>query len=456
MYCVVVGDIVDSRGIDPDTDIRKRVTEAIQNAFDRINTDHIGSLMAPFGMVRGDAFEGVMLTQYHAPQIIQDIIKAVYSVEKTTIRISVALGHLTVTSEDRNKTDGPAFHTAFANLEKLKKRESTHWLQVSFDIGSLAQSLVDSHLALMTALTEGWTDKQREIVWAMEKYGSMQKVVGKQLGISPSVVNKQLKAANYEAYRQAWEGLTDYLINMDAYTIEDKPVVEKSYVPYFNMGVTAFELERDYAVALALFQKALEIAKSELEKNDPLLIPIYNKLARVSYLIKEYENAERFVNESIHLQDRMSKTRMQYAETLLIKAEICTAIGDYAAAKRFFQNAVDVARHIFGDAHDFVGNIYDSFADMYIRMEEYEEALKYYDMNLTMNMNADEILPLNYAITLSNIAYCHHKAKNYEQALHWAKEALSLYETMLLPSPKYTDHLHVFISNIKKDMEDAR
>jgi len=387
MYCVVVGDIIDSKRIDPDTDIRKRITAALQNAFDRINTDYIGSLMTTFGMVRGDAFEGVMLTQYHAPQIVQDIIKAAYSIEKTKVRISVVLGPLTVTSDDRNVTDGPAFHTAFANLEKLKMCKSTHWLQVSFDIGSLAQSLVDSHFALMTALTEGWTDRQREIVWATEKHGGRQKVVGKLLGIPVSVVSKQLKAANYEAYRRAWEGLTDYLIKMDEYTIEGKSIIEKSYVPYFNRGLHEYERQHNYAGALTHFQAALDMAKNELEENDPLFIPIYNKLAWMSWLEGNHVDATRFIDESMRLQERMPKSRINYAETLLVKASLSRSIKDYSSSKVFFQNALDIAQSILGDDHPFIADIYNNVALLYQDMGEYDEALKNFGMTLAIEKN---------------------------------------------------------------------
>jgi len=444
MYCVVVGDIVDSRAVD--TDIRKRITTALQSAFDRINTDYIGSLMTTFGMVRGDAFEGVMLTQYHAPQIVQDIIKAAYSVEKTKVRISVVLGQLTVTSDDRNIADGPAFHTAFEKLEKLKTRESTHWLQVSFDIGSLAQSLVNSHLALMTALTKGWTNKQHEIVWAMEKHGGRQKAVGKMLGIPPSVVSKQLKAANYDAYRQAWEGLTDYLINMDEYTTEDKPIIEKSYVPHFNRGLYELERQRNFEAAQYHFQIALNTAKNEMDKDDPLLIPLYNKLARASIFTEKYEDASRFINECMRLQEKMPKARMQYAETLLIHAELNHVIKDYLAAKELYQKALDIARELLGDDHDFTGSMYNSYASLHYHMSDYDEALKYFKMALR---NTKEERSIDYATMLSNIARCHYATKNYKQATLYAEEALILHEENLPPNHKYIKSLRQLLSDLK-------
>lgn len=312
MYCVIVGDIIHSTKIDPG--IRKMVTTALQDTFDRINTDHIGSLMATFGMVRGDAFVGIVLSQCHAPNIVQDIIKAAYNVERTKMRVSVALGQLTIISDDRNIVDGPALHTAFSNLEKLKQRKSDHWLQVVFDMGSLSQPLIDGHFALMTALTKDWTDKQHEVVWAMEKYSGRQNVVGKMLSIPPSVVSKQLKAANYKAYRKAWEGLTDYLMTMDEYVVGDKPIIEKSYVPYYNAGLREGDNQKKFTTALSYFQKALEMAKNKLDKDDPMLIPIYNKLARTSLHAEQYEDAGTFIDEAMNLHEKIPKERLLHNE----------------------------------------------------------------------------------------------------------------------------------------------
>ena len=437
MFCVIVGEIVDASTLAPD--IRKKVATAIQSSFDRINTDYMGSLVATFGMTRGDTFEGAFLAQYHAPQIIQDIIKAAYNVGKTIVRISVAIGNLTVTSDDRSTADGPAYSTAYANLEELKKRESTHWLTVALDVGPLGQALVDSQLGLLSALTEGWTEKQREIVWLVERHGGRQKIVSKKLGIPASVVSKQLRAASYTAYCQAWAGLKEFLIKLDEYTIADKPVIEKTYVPFFNMGLYELETKKDFGAALSHFHKALELAMDMLGKKDPLLIPIFNKLARTSLFMEEYDNAAAFIKESLGLQEKMPKRRLQHGETLLIKADISIDTKDYSAARKLLQQALDIALDILGDSHPFVGEIYSSYAFMYQTTGDSEKALAHFEMIQAIKSKyINEISPVDYATTLYNIAVCHYYARNYTEAVNYAEEALTLFEENLNPS-----HAHV-------------
>ncbi|MCL2421751.1 MAG: SatD family protein [Defluviitaleaceae bacterium] len=454
VYCVIVGDIVNSRGLEPD--IREKVTQAAQGIFDRINTDYIGSIMAEFGMVRGDAFEGVMLTQYYAPQIVQDIIKAIYRVAKTKVRISVALGQLTVTDGDRNKTDGPAFHTAFDNLEKLKERQSEHWLQVSFDIGPLAQPLVDSNLALLTALTEGWTDKQREVAWAVEAHGGRHAVASRFLDIPSSVVNKQINAANYNAYKQAWDGLTDYLVNMDEYVTRSIPVSEKSYVPYFNIAQHKLDKKADVEDALPFLKESLKLAKQDLDANDPLLIPILNKLALTYSLLGKNNDAHKAVHESLQLQAAMPKIRIQYAETLYIKARLEYDSNDFLSASGLYQDALDIAHSILDDSHPLFGDIYSDYAILFRDMGEYEKALKYCHVALSIEKDNIYVPPVSYANTLLNTANCYYAAGDYKQALAFAEESIGLYQDNLPSNHIQIAHAQSVLSSIKKQQKGDR
>jgi tetratricopeptide (TPR) repeat protein len=351
MYCIVMGDIVNSRTLGAAT--RQRAARAAQAAFDSINTKYMGSLIADFGMVRGDAFEGVILTQSFAPQIVQDIIKAVYAVEKTIVRISVVLGELSVIDGDRNKTDGPAFHRALEKLSEIKKANSPHWLQVHFDVGSsLTQGLVDGQMALLAALTERWTDKQRKIVWEMESLGGSQKAVARKLEATPSVVTKQLKAAGYEAYRMAWDGLTEYLAKMDEYMAEGKPAPPQSYVPFFNIALRKAS-HHDFAGALKPAKKALALAKQGTGETQH--VAIYNLLAEIYTNIKQYKNAARSISEALRIQAPMPKARLEYAKTLEAKAQLCLATRNFKDAKMYYNEALSTARNVVEAGHPYIG-----------------------------------------------------------------------------------------------------
>ena len=185
MYCVIVGDIIRSKSLDQER--RNESTDAITRILDQINSKYENSILANFGIVRGDAFEGVLFSQQTAPKIIQEIIMGLYE-ENVRVRISAAVGELSVVSAERNKADGPAFYSALNRIEELRKVDSDHWFQISMLIDSMAQPLVDGLLQILTALTKGWTQKQAKVVWTMIRCENKQSLVSEKLGRSESVV----------------------------------------------------------------------------------------------------------------------------------------------------------------------------------------------------------------------------------------------------------------------------
>ncbi|MCL2811145.1 MAG: SatD family protein, partial [Clostridia bacterium] len=243
MYCVIMGDIVHSKLLFVES--KGLAAKQIKEILDDINVKYANYILAEFGLVRGDAFEGVLYTQRFAPQIILEIIKSVYKINGTIMRFSAVMDTLTVVSSDRNMANGPAFHEALEQVDTLKKKKSNHWLQVSFVTDTIAQEMVESIIGLLTALTKKWTDQQREISWAMDEYGQ-QALVSKRLGIAPSIVSRQLKAANYSEYSLAWKSLEAYLEKAEEASIPKEVDKEPGYTVYYSVAKRKFE-QRDYA-----------------------------------------------------------------------------------------------------------------------------------------------------------------------------------------------------------------
>lgn len=435
MYCVIVGDIINSQALEGD--IREAVTQKIKDTLNRINTDYMPYTLAEFGLVRGDAFEGVLLSQEQAPKIIQEIIKSLYRVERTKVRISVVVGQLTIVSSDRNETDGPAFYKAIENINKMKEQKSDHWLQVSFDTQTVAQPLVDSLIALITALTKGWTDKQRSIVWAMEELSEQPHLVGRKLSMSTQVVNKQLKAADYEAYHKAWANLEQFLGDFEELSIDASLKHEPGYSGYYSAALRK-DKQRDFDGALPLIKKSLELAKSELGEKSPQLATIYNTFADILREIKLYEEAEEAITTSLRLQEPLSKNRLEYATTLSIMGRLQVEIyKNLDKAMDYYKKAKEIAINAAGANHPFV-NIYNSdIASIFYIKREYNQALKYHFETVKFAREHANDNPLNLATYLHNIALCYYEMGETENALINAEEALKICRNNLPNNHKY-------------------
>ena len=444
MYCVVMGDIINSRGLDDK--VREEVTRVAKSTFDRINARYRGSFLANFGLVRGDSFEGVLLTQHYAPQIMQDIVKAFYRVKKTLVRISVVMGQLTVTSPDRNEVDGPAFADVMEALVKIKERGSKHWLQVSFDVGTMGRALISSQLGLIMALTERWTDKQREICWTAEeieghevysrdiimnqeffglevnkpnneptkiKKQELYRLVANKLGSTPAIVKKQLNAASYEAYRQGWEGITSYLIEIDEHTAADKEIIQESYIPYFNMGKRRYNQYND-SEAVLLLEKALLLAINELGDNDLQLISIYTMLADAYIRISEHIKAETMIQSSLTLQESQPKTE-RYIEVLQIQASLFFHKSDYDKAIIVADEAVSIASDLLNQDNSLWCSLYNILAVSYGGKSDYNSALIYLNKELSFAKQVSTD-PIASAVVLINIAVCISRASGSDKA----------------------------------------
>ena len=453
MYCVIMGDIINSRSLSDE--VREKVTQAAKMAFDQINSRYRGSFLANFGLVRGDSFEGILLAQHHAPQIMQDIIKTFYRVEKTLVRISVVMGQLTITSTDRNEVDGPAFVDVQAALAKIKERGSKHWMQVSFDVGTLGRELISSQLGLITALTERWTDKQREICWIAEeieghedypkettKKLELYRLVAKKLNSTPAVIKKQMTAAYYEAYRQGWDGIESYLMEIDEHVDKDKSIIEESYIPYLNMGRRKLD-QHNFNEALPLLEKALSLAIDTLDENDLQLAIIYTCLATAYTRTKNYGKAEAMIQSALLQQMTQPKTE-RYIETLVSQANLYYRESEYTKSKAILEEAIAIASDLLNSAHPLWSDLYNDLANVLDGMGYNNAAHEYY-------LKAREHVPrtpIDYAVILSNTAISYlHLSKLVEARKH-AEAALRIYEESVLSNHRYISNTQQLLKDI--------
>ena len=286
MYSVIVGDIIQSRSLGVSD--RRKTTVIFDEILEQINKKYQSNIMSSFGIVRGDGFEGVILSQQDIPGIVQDIIKMCWEKGRIKLRICAVVGELSEINLKRDKSDGPAFHKAVQEIDKMKADKSEHWFQVSIITNTIAQPLINSILVLLSTLTEGWTEKQTETVWAMSDHSNKQKLVSQKMNVSLSTVSKHLKSANYAAYNKAWSGIKEYLEAAEDALTERKEDDNKTntFTSYYGMGLNKNKLNdlfmkqasmtcHDYLLTLRI-----DLAKSMLTNTE---LPINEIASRVGY-----------------------------------------------------------------------------------------------------------------------------------------------------------------------------
>lgn len=446
MYCVIVGDIINSKKID--IDAVDEVNNSVKDTLNYINTRYMDCILADFGLVRGDAFEGILLTHDQLPDIINDIIKGFYHIRQTKVRICVVFGELTSISTDRNEANGPAFYQAIDGISRMKAERSEHWFQVSILTPSIAQPLLDGLLNLISSVTQDWTDRQREIIWGVEELSEQQSLVSKKLGISPSVVNKQLKAAHYQAYRKAWSGLGEFLVGFEEKNLQE----EKSFLAYYG-AARRKNKRHEYEEAYQLLLKAKEIAEKELENDNPQLILIYNGLAENLIKAGDLDAAGIYIELSLKVQRDLPKSRLIYAATLNISGNRYLEENMFDKAKDDYKAALEIARNTVGEHHYFTCACLNSIAVTLRHEKKYGEALEYFHKVLGFLREHHKYDPIAFADALYYTAYCYFDMNDRANAEKYAVESLKVLMEYLPPRHAQIKRVNELIAELQ-DKED--
>lgn len=447
MYCIIMGDMIDSRKIEPaDRDV---YMQTLVHILEAVNYNYRAAICVPFKVIRGDAFEGILYTQYDSVDIILRIIRDLYNAKKIRIRINAVQGALTSMSMNSDECDGPAFHQAIDELEALKKtfkplekqkrsdRSLPPWFQVSLKSDSICDPLLSGLLNLLSSLTQTWSEKQTEIVWAMQELSSQQLVCQK-LSVSPAVISKQLKAAKYDVFIQALQDIRQYFAFSETAALEND-ADDSDYTLYYSIG-------RRYAQALD-YDQAITYCSSSLERAsnqsvDPIfLIPIIHCLAH-SYLAAADEpfgrNAEEcfgkaaeLISRSFSIQEGSQKRHPDYIRTFVLQGQLYLLKKEWQTSVDAFSKAAQLSEELFGAAHHLTDSCYVGLAEAKKQMKDYESAIYYYNQSLAYARTQQALDPVRYADALYRLGQMYVECRNYPEAFTKISEALAIYELQL-------------------------
>lgn len=206
-YCAIIGDIVGSKRIAPET--RFALQETLKAELEALNAAYKDVIAARFLITLGDEFQGLLTAAWPTVPIIRRLIRVLWPVH---VRFGIGWGEI-YTQIDPTQAigaDGEAFYRAREAITRSKQRGWEHF-PVTYSTGEEDEQLLDGFCGLMEALTSGWSDKQRKAVWTMEINGGTQKAAAEALDRAPSSMSTLLHNAKYREYNDAMEKLETYL-----------------------------------------------------------------------------------------------------------------------------------------------------------------------------------------------------------------------------------------------------
>lgn len=203
-YTAIIGDIKESRLIES----RSMVQEKLKCVLDCVNEKYYADISAKFIITLGDEFQGLLSRNEHLLAIIGEIQREMYPVR---LRFGIGIGeiHTDIFYEAAIGADGPAYYAARATIEGLRKQEKKYRKQAAdigisiYDAESFEITEINTILALMKIIEEGWSEKQRYTIWDMVQNGGSQEECAKRIGTTQSTVARRLADGNYITYEMA-------------------------------------------------------------------------------------------------------------------------------------------------------------------------------------------------------------------------------------------------------------
>ncbi|MEG0191490.1 MAG: SatD family protein [Lachnospiraceae bacterium] len=203
-YIAIIGDMKQSQKMNN----RSEVQNKLKQVLEEINNKYISDISSKFIITLGDEFQGLLGNGVNTMNMVSDIERKMYPVK---IRFGIGIGKITtdVNKEMALGADGPGYYKARNAIKYLKdneKKKQAIAADIRFEVESDNQAttiMLNTILALMTAIKESWSDRQREIIWDMLEHQDTQMDVAKRLKIQQPAVQKSFSIGKYYAYKDA-------------------------------------------------------------------------------------------------------------------------------------------------------------------------------------------------------------------------------------------------------------
>lgn len=189
-YLVVIGDVVGSKRLKA----RAALQRSLAAELAAVSAGN-GALASPYTLTLGDEFQAVYR---RAGGLFADLVRIRAAGLPAEIRLSVAVGRIVtaINPQQALGMDGPAFHVAREQVERLKREGGRFALAGDLPGDAVAR---EAAVELLSAWTEGWKPNRWQILLGRLQGRSVADLAAA-LGISEPAVYKNLHAGRLETW----------------------------------------------------------------------------------------------------------------------------------------------------------------------------------------------------------------------------------------------------------------
>ncbi|MEL7833406.1 serine/threonine-protein kinase [Fodinibius sp. Rm-B-1B1-1] len=207
---------------------------------------------------------------------------------------------------------------------------------------------------------------------------------------------------------------------------------ELQYHPETQIGImisigAAFRNLDELEDAEEAIKMALEKSKDHFGMDDMQTASIYTSLAKIKRDAGEYEKSDELINQAIEINETIADTALKkLANKYSILAYNQAYKSKYHKSEELF-NYTD-SLYIAADASNSLGryNSLSNFAEVKVKLGEYEKALKYNKKALDFYRELYDGDHINIATALNKIGNIHQRLGNHEQADEYYRQSLDM------------------------------
>jgi CHAT domain-containing protein len=153
------------------------------------------------------------------------------------------------------------------------------------------------------------------------------------------------------------------------------------------------------------------------------LIGVYNSIK------KKYSQSIKYLNLAISIKAKNKEYDQRYAKALYNLGVAYNGLGDFSKHEYFSKRSLELEKKIFGESSPALMSTYTSLIIAYIEQQEYEKAINYSNVAMTIaGNNPTGISPQDLADLYNNLGVCYSSLANFSKAKIYFDESESIFK----------------------------
>ena len=185
---------------------------------------------------------------------------------------------------------------------------------------------------------------------------------------------------------------------------------------------TAYRAAGDYTQALRYYRQALQIYNGLLQSDDYRFAGLYNNMSILLEKMEENEEAISYAEKALAIIEKLEGGEMETATTLTNLALIYFKVSKPEKAKELLEQALALFEKSGENTDAHYSGALAGVGEAYYHMQDYENALKYYEKALTeVQKHFGE--NMSYAVLCENCAAVCERLGNREKQEYYIEKA---------------------------------